>query len=262
MITVGLVAAFLFSLLPPATSIRGYQRISHATTTMEIGALYTSIVCHAHNPSAVAAQSGPIVMRLSALRSKLNRIHAMTRNTIYEISIQGAWPKERYHVLYEVQLELVALLSQLLSVVERLDPIWTRAFLRRTRFLDPEFLADVLACLTMISNALRTAKPLPHVTPVLLEQFSREQQRFGLLDARSVDDEDPSLPRVITFDTLQNQQYMYFCVGVASANAIVTRVDRLMIATKSLVGEHLQVYGLELPRLRRFGTYEGSRFSV
>ena len=36
-------------------------------------------------------------------------------------------------------------LSNLLSVLEQLEPSWALAFLRRTRFMDPDFQGDVLA---------------------------------------------------------------------------------------------------------------------
>ena len=42
-----------------------------------------------------------------------------------------------------------------------------------------------------------------------------------------------------TFNT-----YRYFSVGVANAYQIVTRLDRLMIATKELVGEQFHIQGL------------------
>ncbi len=45
--------------------------------------------------------------------------------------------------------EIAYLLSHLMSVVQHLEPAWTRAFLRRTRFLDPDFQGDVLS---VISN--------------------------------------------------------------------------------------------------------------
>ena len=38
--------------------------------------------------------------------------------------------------------------------------------------------------------------------------------------------------------------YRYFSVGVANAYQIVTRLDRLMIATKELVGEQFHIQGL------------------
>ena len=40
-------------------------------------------------------------------------------------------------------------LSHLLSVVKHLEPAWTRAFLKRARFLDPDFQGDVLAVICL-----------------------------------------------------------------------------------------------------------------
>lgn len=58
----------------------------------------------------------------------------------------------------------------------------------------------------MISTALRTARPLPQLTPVLLEQFLRAQQGLDVLQP-SVEDES-SLPRSVTIETLEDEQYM------------------------------------------------------
>lgn len=42
-----------------------------------------------------------------------------------------------------------------MSVVEHLDPAWSRAFLRRTRLLDADFQGDVLAVIS--------AFPMPRI---------------------------------------------------------------------------------------------------
>jgi hypothetical protein len=39
-------------------------------------------------------------------------------------------------------------LSHLMSIVEHLEPAWSRAFLKRTRFLDADFQGDVLAVIS------------------------------------------------------------------------------------------------------------------
>src|SRR5712691_4208103 len=84
-----------------------------------------------------------------------------------------------------IHSEIAYLLSHLMSVLQHLEPAWTRAFLHRTRFLDPNFQGDILAviskgstdscferttdmryfCLGMISTALRTGTLLPQITP-------------------------------------------------------------------------------------------------
>jgi hypothetical protein len=111
-----------------------------------------------------------------------------------------------------------------MSIVEQLEPAWSKAFLRRTRFNDTDFQGDILAViskyndikgivvnkslfLAMISTALRTAHPLPQVTPCpLLDRF---MLRFHGLEVIHKDfQDDYGLPRQLTLDTLKNEQYM------------------------------------------------------
>ncbi|KII83301.1 hypothetical protein PLICRDRAFT_180563 [Plicaturopsis crispa FD-325 SS-3] len=59
-----------------------------------------------------------------------------------------------------------------MSVVEHLNPAWTQAFMRRTRFMDSDFQGDVLTVISMISASLRTGTPLPQTTPCpLVDRF-------------------------------------------------------------------------------------------
>jgi hypothetical protein len=122
--------------------------------------------------------------------------------------------------------EIAYLLSHLMSVLQHLEPAWTRAFLRRTRFLNPDFQGDVLAVISegpakshvsqlltyaisvgMISTALRTGVPLPQITPCpLLDRFIL--YHHGLNVMRYEDDDDYGLPRTMSMDVLEDEQYM------------------------------------------------------
>jgi hypothetical protein len=113
-----------------------------------------------------------------------------------------------------------------MSVLQHLEPAWTRAFLRRTRFLNPDFQGDVLAVISegpakshvsqlltyaisvgMISTALRTGVPLPQITPCpLLDRFIL--YHHGLNVMRYEDDDDYGLPRTMSMDVLEDEQYM------------------------------------------------------
>lgn len=79
-----------------------------------------------------------------------------------QFSLRGRWPAKRYAKILELQLcvildslvdtvadkmarQLSYSLSHLMSVIEQMDIVWTRAFLMRTRFLDPNFQGDLLA---------------------------------------------------------------------------------------------------------------------
>jgi Aromatic acid exporter family member 2 len=76
--------------------------------------------------------------------------------------------------------------------------------------------ASILACGTflitsivpgMISFALRTGTPLPQITPApLLDRFWRYHAGLNMLQQEAAD--EAGLPRTVTFDTLQEEQYM------------------------------------------------------
>lgn len=173
----------IFSFLPPATTIRRYQRATLSTTSSEIGSIYCAILSYAH--SRRDEERDEIVKSLVAVRSKLDRSAKLRTNVIYEVCYH--YPQlfitdknitvtsSRYagdgrqndivlsknynskrRPLPAVLLlnnrfrQLAYSLSHLLSVIEHLELSWTRAFLRRTRFLDPDFQGDVLAVISQI----------------------------------------------------------------------------------------------------------------
>ena len=66
----------------------------------------------------------------------------------------------------------------------------------------------VFCLLGMISTALRTETPLPQVTPCpLVDRFMI--YTHGLNIIRQEEDDDYGLPRTMTIDTLENEQYLY-----------------------------------------------------
>ncbi|KAI0641257.1 hypothetical protein C8Q79DRAFT_919931 [Trametes meyenii] len=249
LVVCGVTAAFLFSFLPPSTTLRKYQRQTMSTTVSELGAVYCSIVSFANTREHQEVARGEIVQSLVAIRLKLKRSLVLKKNIVYEFSLRGRWPSDRYQKILDLQLQIAYLLSHLMSVVEHLEPAWSRAFLRRTRFLDADFQGDVLAVISMISTALRTGNPLPQITPCpLLDRFMIHTH--GLNVIRQEADDDYGLPRTMTIDTLENEQYLCFSVGVTTAFGIVLRLDKLMVATKELVGEQYHIHGIGVPELK------------
>ncbi|KAH8105763.1 hypothetical protein DFH11DRAFT_1278514 [Phellopilus nigrolimitatus] len=241
LVSIGVTVAFIFSFLPPSTTLRRYLRTTYATTSQRLGQAYCDVVSHATLQDG--SHSGIIVKDLIAIRMKLRRSLVLMTNVTYEYSLRGKWPKERYNTVYEIQMEIAYLLSHLRSITEHLELSWSQAFLKRTRFLEPDFQGDVLAVISMISTALRTGAPLPQVTPCpLLDRFVAHSHGLNVL--RKEEDGDYGLPRTLTIETLEDEQYLNFSVGVSTAFGIVTRLDRLMMATKELVGEQFHIHGL------------------
>ncbi|KAJ7047102.1 hypothetical protein C8F04DRAFT_1308883, partial [Mycena alexandri] len=252
LVTTGVLAAGIFSFLPPSTTIRRYERTTMATTASELGTVYCDIISFANVKARHQIDPQEIVTALIAIRSKILRSIALKNNAIYEFSLRGRWPAKRYHKIMELQLELAYSLSHLRSVVEHMEPSWTRAFLRRTRFLDSDFQGDVLAVISMISTALRTGCALPQITPCpLVDRFSSQ---YGLQVIKKDSEEDYGLPRTLTLETLQNEQYLMFCVGVATAYGIMGRLDRLMLTVKEIVGEQYHIHGAGVSLATRVAT--------
>ncbi|KAF5356418.1 hypothetical protein D9758_009464 [Tetrapyrgos nigripes] len=260
LVSSGVTAAFIFSFFPPAFTIRRYQRTTLATTCAELGTLYCAILSYANTRNEDESQE--IVQSLIAMRSKLNRSAAIKTNVKYEFSLRGRWPEKRYQRMLELQMELAYCLSHLLSIVEHLEPAWIQAFLGRTRFIDPNFQGDILAVISMISTALRTGTPLPQITPCpLLDRFLLKYHGLNVIHREA--EEDYGLPRNLTKETLQNEQYMMFCVGVSTAFGIVSRLDKLMMAAKEIVGEQYHIHGVGvMPSMRGVGVPLGPRTST
>ncbi|KAF5319812.1 hypothetical protein D9611_012858 [Ephemerocybe angulata] len=254
LVTIGVVAAFIASLLPPTMTLRRYQRSTLSTTCSELGTIYCATVSFATERRPTSVQE--IISTLLATRSKLNRSATLSTNIVYEFSLRGRWPKKRYRQILDLQIAVSYSISHLLSVIEHLEPRWTQAFLKRSRFLDPDFQGDVLAVFSMISNSLRTGNPLPQVTPCPL--VDRFMMRYHGLDVIHRDsEEDYGLPRLLTLETLQNEQYMMFCVGVSTAYSLINRLDRLMLATKEIVGEQYHIHGVNAKGGVRGQVYQG-----
>jgi len=97
----------------------------------------------------------------------------------------------------------------------------------------------------MVSTALRTGAPLPQVTPCpLLDRFTSQGHSLNVLAYGNED--DCGQPRNLTLEMLENEQYLCFSVGVATAFAIVSRLDKLMLSAKELVGEQYHIHGMDL----------------
>jgi uncharacterized membrane protein YgaE (UPF0421/DUF939 family) len=250
LVIIGVLAAGIFSFLPPSTTIRLYQRKTLATATAEIGSVYCSVISFANTKRE--GETAIIVHHLLAILRKLKRSVVLKENAMYELSLRGKWPAWRYQRILELQIQISNLLSQLTSVLEQMEPPWAHAFLKRTRLSDADFQGDVLAVISLISVSLRTGNPLPQVTPCpLLDRFM--ERRHGLYIVHEESEEDFGLPKVLTEETLESLQYMIFCVGVSTAFSIVTRLDKLMVAVKELVGEQYHIDGVGLPLYSRRG---------
>ncbi|KAK2467251.1 hypothetical protein APHAL10511_000800 [Amanita phalloides] len=243
LVVIGVSIAFFVSYLPPSTTIRQYHRKLLSRTSCELGTIYCQVISFAN--SRRQTEVPEIMTNLLAIRRKLRKAQSVRRNVRYELSFRGKWPAKRYLAVLDNQLQIAFSLSHLMAIVEHLQLSWSRAFLRRTRFNDMNFQGDILAVITMISTALRTGQPLPQITPCpLLDRFMLRFHGLEVIHKEFLD--DYGLPKQLTLETLRDEQYMAFCVGVSTAFSIMSRLDRLMVAAKEIVGEQYYIDGMGL----------------
>lgn len=251
-VLIGAAASYVMAVLPPSSSMRTYFRLSHATTIRETGALFCTAVTIAATPSQ-RHDLPRVQAQLLAVRAKIRRLALLKGSISYEWSLRGKWPVRRYSELERIELRVLRLLTHTTTIYEHLGPAYTRALLDRTHFLDPLFLADCIAVLSMCTTSLRTRQPLPQIVPVLIDRYLstalgfkvRKEAQFerGLDDEDSHDGSAPAkgefdidgdeddvtsrprdaqnvfagLPHKVTFETLCDEQYQTFAVGAQVA---------------------------------------------
>lgn len=241
-VVIGAAAAYIMSILPPTSSMRTYFRLSHATIIRETGSLFCENIYLAARPGQHDTKD--VLEKILAVRSKIRRLGQLKGSISYEWSLRGKWPIRRYEHLERIELRILRLLTHAITIYESLGPAYSRALLKRTRFLDPVFLADCIAVLSMCTNSLSTGQPLPQIAPVLIDRYMSNPMGFKIRSHEATDTPDEtldevmeSLPAIVTFDTLFDEKYQTFAVGASVAFGIAVHLDRLCVAVKSLVGE-------------------------
>lgn len=95
-----------------------------------------------------------------------------------------------------------------------------------------------MALYSSCSSALRTAQPLPQLSPVLFSRYLSDSGfAFSTEPMCEEEEEALGLPRELNTEVLQSEQYLTFAVGVMTLSAIVLKLDSLLLAVKELVGE-------------------------
>ncbi|KAL7418186.1 hypothetical protein BDY24DRAFT_437656 [Mrakia frigida] len=254
LVLIGISAAWFWSFVPPVSSGKQSLRHSYSKMISTIGDGLCAILSEADEKIEDPEEHLRIEKNLIAMKKKLNQFGLRHHSMSYEISLRGPWPLDRYEALKATLADLTALLSQFQFVLTTLRPGWRRALLKRTRLMDVRFLGDVLAVISLCATCLRSASPLPQITPCpLIERYLERHHglRIDMDYDESVHHEEESggVPRHVTAEVLESIEYCNFAVGCATAFAIVGRLDRLMVISKTLLGETFHIDGLRASSL-------------
>ncbi|TIB35407.1 hypothetical protein E3P84_01376 [Wallemia ichthyophaga] len=254
LVIIGVTAAFVFAYVPPVSSAKRHQRYIYSRTITTTANSWCAIVGYALNSHHRDIDEQAITKTLLAVKSKLRKSKARQDFAAFEFSLRGRWPRARYEALLNVQLDLVELLSQFMAVAKELDPLWMQCVMSRSRYNDHRFVGgdlqfesladndtiqvgDVLACFEMCATSIKTGMPLPQITPCPLVDRGYSA-KLGLDLGEHVPD---GLPSHVDFNVLKSEEYWLYCVAYSLSQSILIRLDRLMIYTKSLVGEQFHI---------------------
>ncbi|WVQ83523.1 hypothetical protein IAT38_005664 [Cryptococcus sp. DSM 104549] len=250
-VLIGITAAWMFSYIPPVFSAKLAIRQSYAQTISAAGTIFCDVLSHANDHHYTLKEDDDIRQKLISWRSKLNKLGARHSNAALEYSLRGQWPEERYKALLDTLQDLFSLLSQLNHVLTQLDRPWRKALLDRTRLSDPMFLGDVLVVLSMCSTALRAGTSLPQITPSPLVARFRMGKTKGLDLPHDPTDSSGELPSLVTVDVLESDNYMRYALGITTTFSLISRIDRIVVICKTLLGENFHISGLQLDQSMR-----------
>ncbi|WWC68937.1 uncharacterized protein I206_102873 [Kwoniella pini CBS 10737] len=243
--------AWVFSYIPPVYSAKRAIRNSYAQTINAAGSIFCDVLSHANDHHYRLHENDELRQKLITWRSKLNKLGARHNFASNEYSLRGQWPEERYKALLDTLQDLFSLLSQLNHVLTQLDRPWRKALLDRTRLSDPTFLGDILAVLSMCSTALRAGTALPQITPSPLVARFRMGKTKGLDLPHDPTDPSGELPSLVTVDVLESDNYLRYALGITTTFSLISRLDRIVVICKTLLGENFHISGLHLEQNTR-----------
>ncbi|WWC59927.1 uncharacterized protein I303_102489 [Kwoniella dejecticola CBS 10117] len=250
-VLIGITAAWIFSYIPPVYSAKRAIRNSYAQTINAAGSIFCDVLSHANDHHYRLHENDELRQKLITWRSKLNKLGARHNFASNEYSLRGQWPEERYKALLDTLQDLFSLLSQLNHVLTQLERPWRKALLDRTRLSDPTFLGDILAVLSMCSTALRAGTALPQITPSPLVARFRMGKTKGLDLPHDPTDPSGELPSLVTVDVLESDNYLRYALGITTTFSLISRLDRIVVICKTLLGENFHISGLHLEQNSR-----------
>ncbi|KAF8206811.1 hypothetical protein K438DRAFT_1816457 [Mycena galopus ATCC 62051] len=239
LVVVGSAASFIVMMLPP-TSGRKAVRTRNAKAIASVASAYGFLLSAwiemreggAPEPKFTPPGGWPAAFRkqLLALGEELHTIRELTELAKWEGSIRGKWPAAEYRRLVNVQVEMTAVLAQLATSLGHLQKEQQLAYLDDSKVLNPNFIGDVMAVFSLISQSLRTGEPMHQVIPTNL------LDRLFYHDARTGEAQDPG-SKIVNIEVIKSPGYIYYASSIVAVYQLLRYLDELHLLTKDLCGE-------------------------
>ncbi|KAJ7513178.1 hypothetical protein B0H11DRAFT_2303465 [Mycena galericulata] len=230
----GSAASFVLMMFPPKSG-RKAVRQRNAASIASLGETYAFLISTwITTPEDKAAPTWTLDFqaRLMALADEMHAIRDLTELAKWEGSIRGKWPAKEYARLVDVQVDMIGSLAQLGGSLAYLQTEWRQTFVHSSKILNPNFISDVMAVFSLISQALRTGEPLHQVLPQnLLDRLFYHHSHTQALT--------PSLgtAKRIDVEALKSPTYMQYATGMIAVYQLLASVDEMHEITRELCGE-------------------------
>ncbi|KAF7303825.1 hypothetical protein MIND_00612300 [Mycena indigotica] len=247
LVVVGSAASSIVMMFPPVSG-RKAVRTRNAGSIASLASLYSFVVsawislnrtegedCKTVQP-VKQAWVASFRKRLLAVAVELQTVRELTGLARWEGSIRGKWPAEQYEKLVNVQLDMLTILAQLGVSLTQLDPEWQQDFLHSSKVLNPNFIADVMALFSLISQSLRTKDPMHQVLPTsLLDRLFYHDSHHANVLSPNLDSAKLSVLGAV--ERVKSVGYIHYASSVVSVYQLIRCVDELHALTRELCGE-------------------------
>ncbi|KAF7313882.1 hypothetical protein HMN09_00546000 [Mycena chlorophos] len=252
LVVVGCAASFIVMMFP-SQSGRKAVRMRNAASIASLANLYAFVISAwiglSQNTNADGGKEGSEASyravtpawkatfrkRLLANSVELQTIRGLTDLARWEGSIRGKWPAEQYTLLVSTQLDILTILTQLGASLTHLEAEWHQEFLHNSKVLNPNFIADVMALFSLISQALRTKEPMHQVLPSsLLDRLFYHHNHSSNVGHGAANQPAALASNV---ERAKSLSYIHYASSIVSVYQLVRAVDELHAIAKELCGE-------------------------
>ncbi|CUM66035.1 uncharacterized protein PRCAT00003689001 [Priceomyces carsonii] len=270
-VIIGLTIGLIPTLFPKPHTSKAEIRFILSRTVEEVGNLHCSVSKFAferiENPLLhILNRHDFILEKFRYVQYKLSSISKLMIALYSEIPITGVWPEAKYKKLQELILDIIQLYFIAYSALDKVKSTsnWIPIILRRMGWTESDLNADIFAVLHMTSHVLKNADELPKITEanislkhleILRRQWGRKNlslnERFYIKDhdddsaAELMIDEDDnnkdelheSIKVNLDFKKFLSKDGILDVVLLLVSHLLYERLDEMMLAVKSLVGE-------------------------
>ncbi|KAJ6610792.1 hypothetical protein B0H10DRAFT_2059028 [Mycena sp. CBHHK59/15] len=240
LVVTGSAASFIVMMFPPKSgrkAVRQRNAASIASLSNVYGFLISTWIANRDDEQPVlagtpAAWTTDFRARLLALAEEMHAIRELTELAKWEGSIRGKWPAADYTKLVDIQGDMIASLAQLGGALGHLENEWRVTFLHSSKVLNPNFIADVMAVFSLISQSLRTGEPMHQVVPhrLLDRVFYHHGRAIPVVAAEENG-------KTVDVERIKSLNYMYYASGIVAVYQLLTSLDELHVIAKDLCGE-------------------------